>query len=94
MHLGEHDNGIFYVMMIMMMMIMMIMRRRRRATNQTKKAHLARRQPGKKSTNGSTTLFGDYDVDDDEYGRDMNGRDDGDDYSDLGDKPIQSNECW
>ena len=43
MHLGENDNGIFYVMMIMMMMIMMIMRRRRRATNQTKKAHLARR---------------------------------------------------
>ena len=38
MHLGEHDNGIFYVMIMMMIMMM-----RMRATNQTKKAHLARR---------------------------------------------------
>ena len=57
MHLGENDNGIFYVMIMMMIMMMMmrmmmimrmmamvmIMRRRGRATNQTKKAHLARR---------------------------------------------------
>ena len=46
-------------------------------------------------------MFGDYEVDDAEYGddsgdhcRDKNGRDDGDDYNDLGDRPTQSNEWW
>ena len=46
----------------MMQMIMLLIKYE--GLDQTRKAHLARRQPGKKSTRGSTTYFDHHDYDD------------------------------